>query len=85
MSFAISINPYSLLVRADDGSLFVFYDGKHYARDQVVPFHIFGATSNPSRYATAGSFVTSQMVAKFGDDRAKWPEIARMFVSSKDA
>ncbi len=85
MSFAMSINPYSLLVQADDGSIFVFYDSKHYAKDQVVPFHIFGATSNPSRYATAGSFVTSQMVAKYGYDRANWPEIARMFVGSKDA
>ena len=81
MSFAIGVNGYSLLVQGDDGSLFVYYDGKRYSKDQVVPFHIFGVTTNPSRHATAGTFIASQMAAKYGDDSAKWPEIARLFVS----
>lgn len=81
MSLAIGVNGYSLLVQEDDGTLFVYYDGKRYFKDQVVPFHIFGITTNPSRHATAGAYIASQMTAKYGDDSANWPEIARLFVS----
>jgi hypothetical protein len=63
MSFAMSINPYSLLVQAGRRVDLRLYDSKHYAKDQWCHSIYSGPYSNLSRYATAGSFVTSQMVA----------------------
>ena len=85
MRLAMRINSEALLIEVDNGSMHVSYDGTQYARDELVPFHIFGAGSNASRHATAAAFVTTCMLAKFGEDRAQWPVLAMRFVSAKDA
>ncbi len=82
MSSEISINPQARLVELEDGQLRVSYDGIQYARDQLVPFHIFGVDSNPTRHSTAGAFVATFMYSKFGIDESAWPPLARQFVNS---
>lgn len=82
MSAAMSINAQAQLVELEGGGIRVSYDGIQYARDQLVPFHIFGIDSNPTRHSTAGAFVATFMFAKFGIDEAAWPALARQFVNS---
>jgi hypothetical protein len=84
MRLAMRINSEALLIELDDGSMHVSYDGTQYARDELVPFHIFGSGSNASRHATAAAFVTTCMHAKFGEDQAQWPALATRFVTAKD-
>ncbi len=82
MPSEIAINAQARLVALDGGGIRVMYDGIPYARDQLVPFHIFGVDSNPTRHSTAGAFVTTFMYAKFGLDETAWPPLAREFVNS---
>jgi hypothetical protein len=84
MPSAISINTDAQLVELEDGSIHVFYEGARYAKDQFVPFHIFGVNSSPARHTTAAQFVTGSMLAKFGNDHEKWPAMALKFLLSKD-
>ena len=84
MPSAISINGDAQLVELEDGSIHVSYEGVRYARDQFVPFHIFGVNSSPARHTTAAQFVTGSMLARFGEDHAKWPAMALKFLLSKD-
>jgi hypothetical protein len=79
---SISIND-AQLVELEDGSIHLAYEGVRYARDQFVPFHIFGINSSPARHTTAAQFVTGTMVANFGDDHAKWPVMVLKFLLSK--
>lgn len=81
---SISINGDAQLVELEDGSIHVSYEGVRYAKDQFVPFHIFGVNSSPARHTTAAQFVTGSMVARFGDDHAKWPVMALKFLLAKD-
>jgi hypothetical protein len=53
-----------------------------FARDQLVPFHILGVDSNPTRHSIAGAFLATFMYAKFGIDEPTWPALARQFVNS---
>lgn len=82
MRLVMRVNAEALLVELDDGSMHVSYDGTQYAKDDRVPFHIFGTDSNASKYATAADFVTMYMLAKYGEDRAQWPVLALRFVSA---
>lgn len=82
MSSELRINAQSRLVALDGGQVRILYDGTHYARDQLVPFHIFGVDSNPTRLSTAGAFVTTFMHVRFGLDEATWPDLARRFIES---
>lgn len=84
MSSAVSINTDVQLVEQEDGSIHLSYDGVRYTKDQFVPFHIFGVNSSPARHTTAAQFVTGSMLAKFGDDHAKWPAMALKFLFSND-
>ncbi len=70
------------LVELEDGSIYVSYEGVRYAKEQFVPFHIFGINSSSARHTTAAQFVTGSMVARFGDDHAKWPVMALKFLLS---
>jgi len=78
----LAINAQARLVEFEGGEIRVLYDGMRYARDQLVPFHIFGVDSNPTRHSTAGAFVATFMYAKFGIDETSWPALARQFVDS---
>ncbi|MEO8133055.1 MAG: hypothetical protein ABI831_03635 [Betaproteobacteria bacterium] len=82
MPSEIAINAQARLVERGDGQMRVVYDGIEFARDQLVPFHIFGVDSNPTRHSTAGAFVATFMYAKFGIDESAWPALARQFVNS---
>lgn len=82
MPSEIRINAQARLVELDTGDIRVLYDGIQYARDQLVPFHIFGLDSNPTRHSTAGAFVTTIMYAKFGLEETAWPPLARQFVNT---
>lgn len=82
MTEELRINAQARLVELDAGGVRVLYDGIQYARDQLVPFHIFGVDSNPTRHSTAGAFVTTFMYARFGLDEAAWPELARRFIDT---
>ena len=84
MASAISINGDAKLVESEDGSIHVLYEGVSYAKEQFVPFHIFGVNSSPARHTTAAQFVTGSMLAKFGDDHSKWPAIALKFLVAKE-
>jgi hypothetical protein len=84
MPSAISINTDTHLVEIEDGSIQLTYEGVRYSKDQFVPFHIFGVNSSPARHTTAAQFVTGSMLAKFGEDHAKWPAMALKFLLSKD-
>lgn len=77
----LKINAQAKLVEREGGEVKVMYDGMEYARDQLVPFHIFGVDSNPTRHSTAGAFVTTFMHARFGIDESAWPALARQFVN----
>jgi hypothetical protein len=79
----LRINAQARIVELEGGQIRVMYDGAQYAPDQLVPFHIFGVDSNPTRHSTAGAFVTTFMHARFGYDEGAWPELARKFVNSK--
>jgi len=81
MTPELKINAQARLVEREGGELKVLYDGMEYTRDQLVPFHIFGVDSNPTRHSTAGAFVTTFMYARFGIDESAWPELARQFVN----
>jgi hypothetical protein len=85
MPSEIRINAQALLVELESGEIRVVYDGIRFARDQLVPFHIFGVDSNPTRHSTAGAFVTTVMYAKFGLDESAWPPLARQFVNTPGA
>jgi len=78
----LAINAQARLVEFEGGEIRVLYDGMRYARDQLVPFHIFGVDSNPTRHSTASAFVATFMYAKFGIDETSWPALARQFVDS---
>jgi hypothetical protein len=82
MQAELKINPQAKLVELDTGQLRILYDGIQYGRDQLVPFHIFGVDSNPTRLSTAGAFVTTFMHVKFGYDEGGWPDLARRFVNT---
>ena len=82
MPSEIRINAQARLVELEGGQIRVLYDGIQYARDQLVPFHIFGVDSNPTRHSTAGAFVATFMFAKFGIDETAWPALARQFVNT---
>lgn len=82
MPSEIRINAQARLVELESGDIRVVYDGIQYTRDQLVPFHIFGLDSNPTRHSTAGAFVTTIMYAKFGLEEAAWPPLARQFVNT---
>lgn len=82
MPSEIRINAQAHLVELDNGEIRVVYDGIQFARDQLVPFHIFGLDSNPTRHSTAGAFVTTIMYAKFGLEESAWPPLARRFVNT---
>jgi len=84
MPSAVNINTDTQLVELEDGSIQLAYEGVRYSRDQFVPFHIFGVNSSPARHTTAAQFVTGSMLAKFGEDHAKWPAMALKFLLSKD-
>ena len=84
MPSAISINSDAQLVELDDGSIHVSYEGVRYAKDQFVPFHIFGVNSSSARHTTAAQFVTGSMLAKYGEDHAKWPALALKFLLARD-
>lgn len=83
MPSSISIND-AKLVELEDGSIRVAYEGVSYTKDQFVPFHIFGVNSSSARHTTAAQFVTGSMLAKYGDDHAKWPAMALRFLLAKD-
>lgn len=83
-SAIVNINTNAQLVELEDGSIYVSYEGLSYAKDQFVPFHIFGVNSSPARHTTAAQFVTGSMLAKFGGDHGKWPAMALKFLLSKD-
>ena len=83
MQSELRINSQARLVELDAGQLRVLYDGIQYGRDQLVPFHIFGVDSNPTRLSTAGAFVTTVMLARYGYDEGGWPDIARRFVNTE--
>ena len=83
MPSAIHIND-AQLVELEDGSIQLYYEGVVYARDQFVPFHIFGVNSSPVRHTTAAQFVTGSMLAKFGEDHGKWPAMVLKFLLAKD-
>lgn len=83
MDSELKINAQAKLVEREGGELKVLYDGIEYARDQLVPFHIFGVDSNPTRHSTAGAFVTTFMYARFGIDESAWPALARQFVNKR--
>jgi hypothetical protein len=78
----LRVNAQAKLVEREGGQVRVYYDGIEYARDQMVPFHIFGVDSNPTRLSTAGAFVTTFMHVKFGLDESAWPDLARRFVNT---
>ena len=82
---SISINGDARLVELEDGSIHLSYEGVSYAKEQFVPFHIFGVNSSPARHTTAAQFVTGSMLARFGEDHAKWPALALRFLLSKDS
>ena len=82
MPSEVKINSQARVVELEGGQLCVLYDGMQFARDQLVPFHIFGMDSNPTRHSTAGAFVATFMYAKFGIDETAWPALARQFVNS---
>ena len=84
MPSAVNINADTQLVELEDGSIQLAYEGIRYFKDQFVPFHIFGVNSSPARHTTAAQFVTGSMLAKFGEDHAKWPAMALKFLLSKD-
>jgi hypothetical protein len=77
----LKINAQARLIEREGGEVKVLYDGIEYARDQLVPFHIFGVDSNPTRLSTAGAFVTTFMHVRFGIDESAWPALAREFVN----
>lgn len=77
----LKINAQAKLVEHQGGEIKVLYDGMAFGRDQMVPFHIFGVDSNPTRISTAGAFVTTFMHVRFGIDEGAWPELARRFVN----
>ena len=85
MPSILIINTTAVLIKLDDGSIRLFYEGIKYTQDQFVPFHIFGADTSPTLHTTAGSCVTTYMIAKYGDDQANWPAMARKFIRSKNA
>ena len=70
------------LVERDDGSVHLLYEGVRYAKEQFVPFHIFGVNSSPARHTTAAHVVTGTTFAKSGDDHRKWPVMALRFLRS---
>jgi len=78
----LPINAQARLVELEGGQVRVLYDGIQYARDQYVPFHIFGVDSNPARLSTAGAFVTTFMHVRHGVDEKAWPELASKFVNA---
>lgn len=82
MSSELAINAQARLVELEGDQIRVLYDGIQYARDQLVPFHIFGVDSNPTRLSTAGAFVSTFMYTRFGVDEAAWPALASKFVNS---
>jgi hypothetical protein len=84
MPSAVNINTDTQLVELEDGSIQLAYEGIRYSKDQFVPFHIFGVNSSPARHTTAAQFVTGSMLAKFGEDHAKWPAMALKFLLSRD-
>lgn len=79
----LRINAQAKLIEREGGEVKVLYDGVEYARDQLVPFHIFGVDSNPTRLSTAGAFVTTFMYTRFGLDESGWPALARQFVNKR--
>lgn len=83
MDLELKINAQAKLVEHQGGEIKVLYDGMAFGRDQMVPFHIFGVDSNPTRISTAGAFVTTFMHVRFGIDENAWPELARKFVNSR--
>ena len=84
MPAAININTDVQLVELEDGSIHVLYEGVRYAKEQFVPFHIFGVNSSAARHTTAAQFVTGSMLAKYGEDHGKWPAMALKFLFSRD-
>lgn len=81
MAPELKINAQARLVARESGEIKVLYDGMEFSRDQLVPFHIFGVDSNPTRLSTAGAFVTTFMHVRFGFDESAWPALARQFVN----
>ena len=83
MPTAMSINTHAQIVQLDDGSIRVFYEGVKYAKNQIVPSHIFGVDSNPESYTTAEGFVKTIMLAKYGNNLGNWPGLALAFLKSE--
>jgi hypothetical protein len=81
MPIIMTLSGHAFLVQDGDGSIFVNYDGSRYRRNETVPFHIMSASTFrlPAGFS-AGDFVTSCMLERFGPSVEEWSEIARAFL-----
>jgi len=81
MPITMTLSGHAFLVQDADGSIFVTYDGSRYRRNETVPFHIMsGSTFRLPSGFSAGDFVTSCMLEKFGPSVEEWAEVARAFL-----
>lgn len=62
-----------------EGRVFLYFRGLLYGVDDYVPASLIRSQLiSPS--GTAGEFVCRQMLARYGDREAEWPDVARQFL-----
>jgi hypothetical protein len=82
MDTIIKLDAYARLVQLEYDQIFVEFGNRHYARNELVPFDIFGNKSwTRSNLATltAGDFVVVCMAEQFGQI-SKWPALAHAYL-----
>lgn len=78
----LTLNGRASLVELEPGRIVVEYGTRHFARNELVPYHILGGyTAWRSSIATmlAADFVAASMTERFGEVK-DWPILARDYV-----
>lgn len=85
MASILTLPGYVNIVSMKDGEVALTFDGKRFARDEILPSSLLTSMTGPEQPCTAGKYVEHCMSRQFGDDKMSWPPLAMAFLAGLQA